>query len=181
MNDQFKTHNPGVSLVSKEKELDRLVHEIEKHQKILNCIESGNSKRRKNINNLRKERAVFDKVFKGIEMKIMYQEKSMNKQIKRLSEKDEKLRKVEKDLTQLETVIGGNHREELVKKIEKVYQENFVDYSGAEDDEEFLGELSPKMKASMFSKERKDTSTPFGFADTGNTNSSIIYPYHYPD
>ena len=129
---------------SQEKEIDKMIYEIEKNQKLLNCIESNNYRRRQKINTLRKDRAVFDKVFKGIEMNILKEEKQMIKKIKSLRKKEEKLKKVKKDLEQLETVIGGNHREKLVEEIHKVYKTNCLEYSGHEDDQEFLGQLTQK-------------------------------------
>ena len=127
-----------------EKVREKLIHAIEKHQKTLNSIDSSNSKRRMNINCLRKDRTVFDKVFKGIEVNIMKEERKIIKQIKKLKEKQDRLEKVEKDLIQLESCLGGEDRDKLAQKIEEIYKEHFVDYTGDEDDQEFLGELLPK-------------------------------------
>jgi len=130
--------------VGVEKELDKMVHAIEKNQKVLNCLESNNYRRRQKINTLRKDRAVFDKIFKGIEVKILKEEKQMIRRIKSLRKEEMKLIKVKDDLEKLEKVIGEDHREKLVNEIQEVYTKNFLDYSGHDDDEEFLYHLTPK-------------------------------------
>lgn len=124
--------------------MDKMVHAIEKNQKTLNCLESGNYRRRQKINTLRKDRAVFDKIFKGIEVKILSEERQMIRRIKSLRKQEARLAKVEDNLAKLEKVIGEDHREKLVQEIESVYKKNFLDYSGHGDDEEFLTQLSPE-------------------------------------
>lgn len=124
--------------------MDKMVHAVEKRQKTLNCLESNNFRRRQRINTLRKDRAVFDKIFKGIEMKILSEERQMIKRIKSLRKQEARLAKVRADLVQLEKVIGRDHREKLVREIQSVYKKNFLDYSGQGDDEEFLNQLDPE-------------------------------------
>jgi predicted outer membrane protein len=109
----------------------------------LNCIESNNFKRRNNINNYRKSRALFDKLFKGIEENIYKEEKKIVKQIKSLRKTEKKQKKVEQELSQLDKVLKNDHRDQLAKEIEKVYQENFVEYQD-DDDLDLLAQLSPK-------------------------------------
>jgi hypothetical protein len=132
-----------------EKDMDKMVHAIEKNQKVLNCLESNNYRRRQKINTLRKDRAVFDKIFKGIEMKILKEEKQMIRRIKSLRKEEAKLEKVKADLEKLEKVIGEDHREKLVNQIQEVYTKNFLDYSGHDDDEEFLHHLTPKEEVNL--------------------------------
>lgn len=126
-----------------------MIHAVEKQQKTLNCLESNNFRRRQRINTLRKDRAVFDKIFKGIEMKILSEERQMVRRIKSLRKQESRLAKVRADLVQLEQVIGRDHREKLVREIKSVYKKNFLDYSGHGDDEEFLHQLSPEVDFEM--------------------------------
>lgn len=126
-----------------EKEVDKLVYEIEKNQKFLNCIESCNFKRRQRINTLRKDRAVFDKIFKNIEMKILKEEKHMIRSIKALRMKEQKMKKARNDLNQLENVIGSDCRDKLAEQIRGIYQKYFVEYTHQEDDHEIMEKLTP--------------------------------------
>lgn len=128
----------------KEIELEKLTYEVEKKQKMLNILESGNAKRRKNINDQRKERAVFDKIFKNIEFKIMHKEKEIISQIKDLKQDKIKLNKSKEDLENLEKGIGENHTEKLVKNIENIFQVHYLDYDGENDDHEFFEDLKSK-------------------------------------
>jgi hypothetical protein len=136
-------HTPEVLGQPPEKELDKLVYDIEKNQKLLNCIESCNYKRRQRINTLRKDRAVFDKIFKNIEMKILKEEKQMIKSIKGLRVKEAKMSKAKEDLDQLENVIGGDCRDKLALQIREIYKKYSVEYTHEEDDQKMMQELTP--------------------------------------
>ena len=128
-----------------EKKLEKMVHQIETSTQLLNCIQSNNSKRRQKIDDMRKHRALFDKVFKGLEESIYQEEKKIIAQIKSLRLIQKKAAKVEKDLEKLRSALKKNHKDDLAEQIEEVYHKNFVEYDGYdEDDERILNQLSPQ-------------------------------------
>ena len=112
---------------------------------MLNTTESENYKKSQHIDSLRKQRAVFDQIFKGIEVNIEKEEKKMVQKIKSLRKKEKLFEKTKKDYDKLMDIIGKNHRDKLVEEIGEVYKKNYLEYSGSEEDSHFMDKISSEI------------------------------------
>lgn len=93
----------------------RRLEEITKHY---NVILSANIKKRGDINKLRKERTLYDHIFKTLEYQILGQEGKLFKIIKKNKEKEELVKKSQEQLNSIKELAGKNGNNELFKLIE---------------------------------------------------------------
>lgn len=101
--------------------------EIEKHTKLLNATKSSNENKRSEINSLRKERTLYDHVFRNIEYQILDEEKKLLCVLKKHQEMNVTIKESEENLANLLDTISKNTDENFYctfKREQENYENN---------------------------------------------------------
>ena len=93
--------------------------ELEKITKQFNAIASSNVKKRQAINTVRKERTLFDHIFKTLEYQIVAQEKRVFELIEKNQKKDAMVKESKGKLENIRELVSKNKYEDFYKIIEK--------------------------------------------------------------
>lgn len=101
------------------KELKSLKKELEKITKNYNSISSANQKKRNQINALRKERTLYDHIFKTLEYQILQEEKNLLQLIKKNKEEEEQIQKQQENLNNIQDMVSKNKYEDFYKVIQE--------------------------------------------------------------
>jgi hypothetical protein len=101
-----------------------LRQEVEKLTKIYNNTISLNQKKRTEINSLRKERNLYDHVFRNIEYQILEEEKNLMSVLKKHQELNIYLKEAEENLSNLMETISKTSYDDFFKTLKKE-QDNY--------------------------------------------------------
>ena len=93
--------------------------ELEKITKKYNSILSMNVKRRSEINACRKERTLYDHIFKTLEYQILDQESRLFRIIKKNKKKDDMLKESTKNLENINELVSKSNYDDFYKLIEE--------------------------------------------------------------
>lgn len=101
-----------------------LRQEVEKLTKLYNATISMNQKKRVEINSLRKERNLYDHVFRNIEYQILDEEKNLMNVLKKHQELNVHLKEAEENLANLMDTISKTSYDDFFKTLKKE-QDNY--------------------------------------------------------
>lgn len=93
--------------------------ELEKITKKYNAILSVNVKKRTEINACRKERTLYDHIFKTLEYQILDQESKLYKVIKKNKKKEELLHESQRNLENINELVSKSNYDDFYKLIEE--------------------------------------------------------------
>ena len=99
-------------------EIDDNKKGLEQITKQCNAVSSGNVKKRHDINALRKDRTLYDHIFKTLEYQILGQEKKLYELIECNTKKDATIKESEDSLQSIKDLVSKNKYEDFYKIIE---------------------------------------------------------------
>lgn len=91
---------------------------LEQITKQFNSISSGNGKKRHEINALRKERTLYDHIFKTLEYQILGQEKKLYELIEQTQKQEVVIKESEENFESIKELVSKNKYEDFYKIIE---------------------------------------------------------------
>lgn len=113
------TNNIEKKKIKMQKELKSFKKDLEKITKNYNSISSANIKKRNKINSLRKERTLYDHIFKTLEYQILTEEKNLLQLIKKNQKEEELLKSHNKNLENIKDLVGKNKYEDFYKILQE--------------------------------------------------------------
>lgn len=113
------TNNIEKKKIKMQKELKSFKKDLEKITKNYNSISSANIKKRNKINSLRKERTLYDHIFKTLEYQILTEEKNLLQLIKKNQKEEELLKEHNKNLENIKDLVGKNKYEDFYKILQE--------------------------------------------------------------
>lgn len=128
---------------------------LEQVTKQFNSVSSGNVKKRNDINALRKERTLYDHIFKTLEYQILDQEKKLYILIEKNQEQEAVITENEENLLNITELVSKNKYEDFYKIIEeekKKYIEDLKTLKKGNKDEDNIYKEQKNVHALHFNK-----------------------------
>jgi len=134
------------------RELKKGLEQITKH---FNNVSSGNVKKRNEINTLRKERTLYDHIFKTLEYQILDQEKRLFDLIEQNQDKEAIIKENESNLTNITELVSRNKYEDFYKIIDeekRKYMQDLISLKNNTEEHNVVVNHQPKQTVFNFSK-----------------------------